>query len=511
MTPGFSCKILQHPITRTLCYGLALGLSAPGFGFWPLAWVALIPVLAQCRQVSAKGRFYHGLTLGAGFAGLYYLWFFDLHPLAWLGFGTIESRLITLAGWLLLVMETALITGLLILAYGYLKTDWQRVLIFPLLWVFGFACLNLTPMALPWAQLEYTQAQLWPMRWLMGLVTGSGLAGLMVLHNVLWAEWLNHITQPLSPVQTSRQMPSLLRPVLATLALPVLIGGLSLWPEPRWDHHPWPIPVGVIQGNLPIEVIRSGGLEEKTIARSYFQPLDQVHWPPGTLLVYPEEGVAPGWARAEAPKNHPMLNRLMGIARQRHLYIAVGISTVDQQNRQYNSLAVISPPNDLPPEKRVQYYHKRRLVPFGEFTPYGLGDGLSSLLNRLGIDYVTPYASGAKSQIIQTGRAKLGGLICFELIDSVPGWGGFAGQYRQLGANMLINSSNLGWFHQNPLLEAQFLAIGQVRAAETHLPLVISSNTGISAIISNQGQILQQTHPNRQNEAKSQVIFYNGS
>jgi apolipoprotein N-acyltransferase len=83
-------------------------------------------------------------------------------------------------------------------------------------------------------------------------------------------------------------------------------------------------------------------------------------------------------------------------------------------------------------------------------------------------------------------------------------------QYKQQGADLLINSSNLGWFHQNPLLEAQFLAIGQLRAAETHLPLVISSNTGISAIISNQGELLQQTHPNGQKQAKSQIIFYNG-
>jgi len=52
-----------------------------------------------------------GAYFGAGFAALYYAWFFNLHPLTWLGFGETESRLVTLAGWFILVLETAGIVG----------------------------------------------------------------------------------------------------------------------------------------------------------------------------------------------------------------------------------------------------------------------------------------------------------------------------------------------------------------------------------------------------------------
>lgn len=485
--------------------GLLLGLSAPGFGLWPLAWLGLIPalgILAKPRKPIQMGLL--GAYFGAGFAALYYAWFFNLHPLTWLGFGETESRLVTLAGWLILVLETAGIVGLLFLAYDRMTARWQRILLFPLLWILGFASLNLTPLALPWAQLEYTQAAVWPVRWLTSLISGSGIAYLIVLHNSFWAEQF-HTSQ--APANTAQP---LLKKLIPMAFCPMILAILNMFPEPQWNHQAWPNPVAVIQGNIPIEAIRSGALDRETIQKSYIQPLAHVKWPPGTLLVYPEEGVAPGWTPIQAPYLNPRMFELLELAQQRQFYIAVGVSSKDAQNHRYNSLALITPDEWILPEDRVQFYHKRRLVPFGEYTPYGLGDLLTSLLNKLNIEYVTPYDTGIQSPLLKAGNSKLGGLICFELIDSGLLQGGFAQKYAQQGANLLINSSNLGWFHQDPLLEAQFLAIGQIRAAETRLPLVISSNTGISAIISAQGHILQQTHPNRQNQTKPQVIFYNG-
>ena len=495
-----------QPTCLMLLAGLLLGLSAPGFGLWPLAWLALIPALALIKKpYSHSQRYSLGAGFGAGFASLYYAWFFNLHPLTWLGFGQIESRLLTVAGWLLLVAETAVVVGLLFLLYGLMPRRWQRILLFPLFWILGFASLNLTPLALPWAQLEYTQASVWPARWIVSLLFGSGLTYLMVLHNSFWAE--EFYTRSRSNQSKQASLKTWLLPTL----IPVAIGLLNLLPEPQWNHQPWPGPVAVIQGNIPIETIRSGTLDRQTIYNSYIQPLGNAKWPAGTLLIYPEEGVAPGWTPTQAPYLNPRMFELMALAQRHQFYIVVGVSSKDTLNHRYNSLALISPEEWILSENRVQFYHKRRLVPFGEYTPYGWGSLLTNLLNSLNIDYVTPYDAGNESPLLKAGNTKLGGLICFELIDSTLFHGGFAQKYAQQGANLLVNSSNLGWFHQDPLLEAQFLAIGQIRAAETRLPLVISSNTGISAIISAQGHILQQTHPNRQNQTKPQIIFYNGN
>ena len=57
----------------------------------------------------------------------------------------------------------------------------------------------------------------------------------------------------------------------------------------------------------------------------------------------------------------------------------------------------------------------------------------------------------------------------------------------------MINSSNLGWFHGNRQLDMQFIAIAQLRAAETGLPIVVASNTGTSVLLSPKGYILAHT------------------
>jgi apolipoprotein N-acyltransferase len=58
---------------------------------------------------------------------------------------------------------------------------------------------------------------------------------------------------------------------------------------------------------------------------------------------------------------------------------------------------------------------------------------------------------------------------------------------------LIVNASNLGWFHDNPQLARQFLAIQQQYAAEFRLPVVLATNSGLSAIVSSNGTILKQS------------------
>ena len=473
-------------------FGVLLALSAPGYNLWPLAWLALIPALAWTRQPKSareifNGSFWHGFA----YHGAFCLWFFDLHPLTWYGFSEWGSRLVTLAGWLIIAVEGGLLGGLLMLAYRKLRTDSARLLLFPPMWVLGFALLNCTPMALPWALLENSQAGLWPMRALAHFLGGSGIAALLIFHNVLWEV---SIAKKWLIAQAGR--------LLLPLALPVLITALILFPPNTPTQLPGP--VAVVQADLPIEVIRSGDLRQELIDRTYLQPIRQANFTPGTLLVYPEEGVVSGWVSLRQPEQNPSLAELIELSRQKKLAIAVGISSADPLGRAYNSIALISPDG-----QPLQFYHKRRLVPFGEFTPYSLGRPLTQLLAALGIGYSALYEQGTQAPLLRTGPFALGGLVCFELIDTTPGFGGYANQYAHQGANMLINTSNLGWFHQNPLIEAQFLANGQMRAAESGLPLVIASNTGISAVIGPGGQVLLRAPLQGASSHKTQILLYN--
>lgn len=482
-------------------YGALLGFSAPGYAFSWLAWLALIPALLWAYQCgSINRRLAGGFWFGFCFQALYCLWFFDLHPLTWLGFDEVSSRLVTVAGWLLIGIEGGLLTALFFATCQLRLPTLFRVIGLPILWLCLFSLLNATPMALPWGLLEYTQAHLWPARWLAGLAGGKSITLFLLLHNAAWAEFF------LRKSQASRwkSMPL----ALTALLVPLTLHFAPLTSPNEPSQSSLPLPVAIVQANLPIERIRSGTLSLQEIESAYLRPLEQASLPPGTLALLPEEGVIPRLTSIQHPERNPFFARLQMLAHQKKIYIAVGASTFTETAAEpvlFNSVALLPPTPDQP----VRFYHKRRLVPFGEYTPYAMGQWLSETLEAFGVGYSAPYHMGDIEAPLTAGAQKLGGLLCFELIDPF-----LAQQYKQQEATLLINLSNLGWFHENPLLEAQFLAMGQLRAAETGLPLAIASNTGISAILSNTGEILKQTIPSKwvkkaEKTHKTQIIFYN--
>ncbi len=479
-------------------WGLLLGLSAPGYNQWWLAWLAIAPALLWAYQCPTfKQRAWGGFWFGFCFQAVYCLWFFDLHPLTWLGFDELSSRLVTLAGWLLIGTEGGLLTSAFFGLADPKKPFLWRLFGLPFAWVSLFYLLNATPLALPWGLLEYTQAGLWPMRWLASHGGGWLITALLIFFSVLLAESIH--SAKAGRLKTSSHLTT-----LCLLCLPGLPAMLNTLPEPQIVAHV-PMPVAIIQANMPIELIRSGQLTEEEIKPAYLQPIQTMYFPTGSLILLPEEGAAPGLVDLKSPLDHPILEQLAHLAQHKAVYIAVGISSHSQKGQLFNSIALLPATKSEP----IRFYHKRRLVPFGEYTPYQLGEFLGSTLRTFQVDYSAPYQVGQSNQPLPAGSYQLGGLVCFELID-----GSFTKAYRRRGVDLLINLSNLGWFHQNPLIEAQFLAIGQLRAAESKTPLAIASNTGISAILSATGAILKRSHPlpPRQTRPKpwqSQVLFYN--
>ena len=64
------------------------------------------------------------------------------------------------------------------------------------------------------------------------------------------------------------------------------------------------------------------------------------------------------------------------------------------------------------------------------------------------------------------------------------------------GANILVNVSNLGWFHQASL-NRQMLAAAVLRAVENGRFMVLATNTGISAVIDPAGVITSVSYPGK--------------
>ncbi|WP_083626833.1 apolipoprotein N-acyltransferase [Rhodovulum sp. ES.010] len=156
--------------------------------------------------------------------------------------------------------------------------------------------------------------------------------------------------------------------------------------------------------------------------------------------------------------------------------VMVGIQRRDGP-RTHNSLVVIGP------RGRVGHlYDKHHLVPFGEYIPLG------SVLGRFGIkglaaNDIYGYAPGPGPRLLDLGP-RLGAalpLICYEAVfpqdlrtPERPRW--------------LVQITNDAWFgtRTGPY---QHLALAQLRAVETGLPMARAANTGVSAMIDPLGRV----------------------
>jgi apolipoprotein N-acyltransferase len=152
------------------------------------------------------------------------------------------------------------------------------------------------------------------------------------------------------------------------------------------------------------------------------------------------------------------------------------------KGRAWNSLAVMSPKNEL------QTYRKRHLVIFGETIPFV--DSLPLLKKiyeqQAGVEYGGSFTPGVSSDPlpIPTAAGKAIGAIptiCFE--DTVAR---ITRLFLRPGPQVIVNVTNDGWFKQSPAA-AQHFANARFRAIELRRPMLRCANTGVSAAIDTTG------------------------
>ena len=125
-------------------------------------------------------------------------------------------------------------------------------------------------------------------------------------------------------------------------------------------------------------------------------------------------------------------------------------------------------------------YFKHKLVPYSETIP--------PFLNFLANPEVHYFRSGPQPKTINFNGVGYGATVCYESM--------FPACYQGLkDADILVVLTNDAWFDRH--FQALHLRSAMFRAAELHKPLILASNTGISAIISPEGKILQWIPPNK--------------
>jgi len=172
-----------------------------------------------------------------------------------------------------------------------------------------------------------------------------------------------------------------------------------------------------------------------------------------------------------------------------------GQLVMKENGRVWNSLAVMSPANDL------QTYRKRHLVIFGETIPFVDTIPLLKKIyeQQAGVEYGGSFTPGESVEPLPVPNASgtvIGVIptVCFE--DTVPR---LTRMFVRPGPQVIVNVTNDGWFKQSPAA-AQHFAAARFRAIELRRPMLRCANTGVSAAIDSTGST---AHPDT---GKPQVL-----
>lgn len=238
----------------------------------------------------------------------------------------------------------------------------------------------------------------------------------------------------------------------------------------------WTEPAGEM---LNVGIVQSGISQNVKFDSNAFMHILKVHQTltlellDRDLVVWSETAIPAYYHQVD---DHILLPLRDAIAANGHGNLLAGTFFFDQETqKRHNSLiAVTTPP---------QAYHKRHLVPFGEYVPLRALFGLFQ-------DYVTiPMSNlhaGSGENLLTVGAHKIGVSICYEVtfgrevITALP------------AAAYLVNVSNDSWFGDS-IAPDQHLQIARLRAAEAGRTMIRATSTGISALIDHQGQVIRRS------------------
>lgn len=258
-------------------------------------------------------------------------------------------------------------------------------------------------------------------------------------------------------------------PLLAALALGA---GVLLAPQPAWvQPHGDPLSFRLLQGN----VRQVDKFRPETVQRQVNDYVQAITAERADLVVTPETAFPVFLNQLPAGA----LERLRRFADTTRSHVFLGIGTLASDGAGHNSVLAIAPGAGV-----LQRYDKIRLMPFGEYTPPGLGWFSTRLV--IPMQDLRPGAADPAGFVVQASATALatqvGALICHEDL-----LGGELAHWLPR-AHVLLNPSNLAWF-EGTLALAQRLQVSQARALEAGRPLLRVANTGVSAHIDHLGRV----------------------
>ncbi len=437
---------LSYKTFRLATAGLMATLAFEPFGLSIFLLPAFLILLDNVYRKSAKQAFFSGLVFG---------FFHFISSLYWIGIALTSNvgNFLWLMPFVIVLIPALLgiYTGIVCLIANFCGTTriWFYFS-FSFTWVFIEYIRGYVPVPFPWNFMGYSLAS-------------------------------NNYTIYLAPflgVHLSSLLIVLLSTLLFTRKLFLIISIYTLFTlgvillEQHYGSKPiefWPEKIRIVQPNLsehhlgnPVRQLEAFTTLAELSLINNPSDLKAVIWPEAAYpYLFHDDDIELYTLSTIAPKNG---------------YLITGVDRIDDDRHIYNSIIAIS--SDA---KIVSTYDKYTLVPFGEYVPLRK---ILAFVDKIayGVGEFTPgnIYTGAHSDELALNYYPL---ICYEAIFPIS--------QDLTRYSWLLNVTNDAWFgiSSGPY---QHLAMARFSAAEYGMPLIRVANTGVSAIISPYGKILEK-------------------
>ena len=425
--------------------GLALSLAFPPVGAWPIAFVAVVPLMLLLRDARPARGFLLGLAFGLASFGAILYWILRFGEMAWVALTLLSGLSIAVFGLLVpfVTRPGHPLRNALGIAALWTVVDWFRSA-----WPLG---------GFSWGSLGVSQVD---DRLLLPLTSVTGVWGLTVVVMLVNALLAAAIAGG-GPTRARLGRAGL---ALALVALPVMI------PFPRSAGQE--LDVAVLQADVRVPP-GTAGLEEDLIVAQRFVGLHRslVGEETPDLVLWGEGALDPA-AAADPATAASVLDAIATVGAP----TVAGAVVNDPDGSQHTSALVFDASGAL-----VDRYDKGHLVPFGEYVPWRDRLGWLDAIDQVSVDRVPGPGPRTLDGI---GLPPFGTPICFE--NAFPSL--FRAFVRE-GATFVVvpvNNASYGF----TAAADQHLQMSRMRAVETGRWVVDAAVSGPSAFIDPQGNVV---------------------
>ncbi len=437
--------------------GLLLASLFPKYNFWFLSVVALVPYFTALIYKGNKLKFYH-VFFSAFLLG--FVW--HISSIWWLSYVSTAAMFALSAviafqlAFSIAIARRLMIKGVPIwLAF---TASWMVFETLATYFLTGF----------PWLLLGYSWWKLISMIQVADLAGPYAVSFLIILFNISLAQIIS---------SKLKKEKIFLKPLIIAISLAIIYFLYGSAHKFKKEHYKKAINVACIQAFIP-SLVKHDPNKDVDILRKYSELTIRASKKKPDLIIWPETAL-PGYFFDKMMSYNVVTN----LVKYTDTPLMTGLCrrdiSADYYLNYYNSAGLIEPNGNV-----IGLYDKMHLVMFGEYVPYAQYLPFLKLLTP--IDGSFSCGSGARTLVltVNSNLFAFGPMICFEDV-----FGYVAREMARAGADILVNLTNDGWFHDSPE-PYQHASLSIFRAVETHLPLIRCTNSGITTYINRFGKVI---------------------